>query len=434
MNRNTRAGALLLTLCLTLAPAAASADPAVPPFYAAVARLAPEGRLGQVVKQERVATTIPGAQAWRIAYVSSDVGERKTLATALVVAPVGVPPAGGRPVVAWAHGTTGTAQSCGPSQLLDPANDLNEYFLVGGDSWTDYGLPNLAAFVKEGYVVVGTDYQGLGGGGRHQYAVAATQARDVINAVRAVDSVRAFGAGRKAVVYGWSQGGGATLAAAGLPDYVARTGTAADGVQFIGFVAMAPQDVAVAALGKTLDGPTSEAMMSEMLASFGDSVFNFAHFAMGMWGTQAAYPDLRLTDFFTDEGAATLDKVFRNKCMHAGADTIAFVYGSGYKSLLLPQPKNAQAWARALVEGSVAPVKPVAPVMIYYGTKDTTVPPAMGQAYQAQMCKLGGNVGRVQLPGEQSHFTTPGAALPLYAPWIRDRFAGKPAAAGCPQG
>jgi hypothetical protein len=104
--------------------------------------------------------------------------------------------------MAWAHGTTGTAQSCGPSQVLNPAVSLNQYFLVNGNSWTDYGLPNLEAFIKEGYVVVGTDYQGLGGGGRHQYVVSATQGRDAINSVRAVGSMPETGAGKKAVMYG----------------------------------------------------------------------------------------------------------------------------------------------------------------------------------------------------------------------------------------
>ena len=72
---------------------------------------------------------------------------------------------------------------------------------------------SVEAFIKEGYVLVGTDYQGLGGGGRHQYAVAASQARDVIDSIRAVSSMKASGAGKKAIVYGWSQGGGATIAA-----------------------------------------------------------------------------------------------------------------------------------------------------------------------------------------------------------------------------
>jgi hypothetical protein len=100
-----------------------------------------------------------------------------------------------------------------------PAQGLNEYFLLNGDSWTDYGLPSVETFIKQGDVVVGTDYQGLGGGGRHQYAVAASQARDVIDSIRAAGSIKATGAGKKAIVNGWSQGGGATLAAASLPNY-----------------------------------------------------------------------------------------------------------------------------------------------------------------------------------------------------------------------
>ncbi len=31
----------------------------------------------------------------------------------------------------------------GPSQVLNPAQGLNEYFLVNGDSWTDNGLPSV---------------------------------------------------------------------------------------------------------------------------------------------------------------------------------------------------------------------------------------------------------------------------------------------------
>jgi hypothetical protein len=85
----------------------------------------------------------------------------------------------------------------------------------------------------------------------------------------------------------------------------------------------------------------------------------------------------------------------------------------------------------ALVRGSVLPVKPVAPVVIYWGTKDVTNPPVMGKLYRDQMCKLGGNVARVQLAGEQDHYTTPPTAQPLYVPWVRDRFEGKPIPDGC---
>ena len=49
-----------------------------------------------------------------------------------MVAPIGKAPADGRPIVAWAHGTTGTAQSCGPSQVLNPAVSLNDGVLIVG--------------------------------------------------------------------------------------------------------------------------------------------------------------------------------------------------------------------------------------------------------------------------------------------------------------
>lgn len=410
----------------------AEAQPQTPAFYEAASKISPEGALGQIVGQESIPTPVAGAQAWRIAYISSDATGRKTIVTGLIVAPVGPAPAGGRPIMAWAHGTTGTAENCGPSQVLSPAQELNEYFLMNGDSWTDYGLPSVEAFIKEGYVVVGTDYQGLGGGGRHQYAVAASQARDVIDSIRAASSMKASGAGNKAIVYGWSQGGGATIAAASLPDYIARQGTASDNIQLLGFVALAPFDTAVLAGGTPPDQSGSEKLMAELTAKFSDNVFNFTHFAMNMWGTQAAFPDLSLNNLFTDDGTKAVDRVFSNKCMHAAADTLNYAYASAYKTLLNPTPKNTPAWTAALVRSSVVPVKPVAPVIIYWGTKDTVVPPVMGKLYQDQMCKLGGNVERIQLAGEQTHFSTPGAAAPLYLPWVKERVAGRPLANGCP--
>lgn len=118
-----------ITVCCSigLAGGLAQAEPSTPAFYAAASKIKPEGELGQIVSQEAVATPVAGAQSWRIAYISSDVAGRKTLATGLVVAPVGAPPVGGRPIMAWAHGTTGAAQNCGPSQVVDPAKGLNEY-------------------------------------------------------------------------------------------------------------------------------------------------------------------------------------------------------------------------------------------------------------------------------------------------------------------
>ena len=436
MNRHIASTAALAlvagTFFLAGQPRAAEVD--VPGFYAAAARLKPEGKLGQVIAKESVATSIPNAAAWRIAYISSDLRGRRTIATGLVIAPKGAPPKSGRPILAWAHGTTGTAQNCGPSQVQNPAQELNEYFLVGGTSWTDFGVPGVTEFIKEGYVVVATDYQGLGGGGRHQYAVAVTQGQDVIDSIRAAGSMGLSGTNRKAAVYGWSVGAGATLGAASMPDYIRQKNTAFDGIEAVGFVALAPYDVAVSAPKGSMDDAGATKMMQGLTQGFSDNVMNFAHYAMTLWAMPAAFPDLKLTDVFTDDGAKAIDEIMTKKCMHAGADTINYAYGATYKSMLRDPPANALGWTKALVQGSVAPVAPVAPVVIYWGTKDVVLPPVMGKLYREQMCALGGNVARVQLPGEQTHFSTPGAAMPMYVPWIKDRFAGKSAPDGCAGG
>lgn len=335
--------------------------------------------------------------------------------------------------MSWAHGTTGAAQSCGPSQVLNPVVPLNEYFLVGGNSWTDYGIPAIEEFIQEGYVVVATDYQGQGGGGKHQYALAATNARDTIDAARAASSMKETGAGKKTIIYGWSQGGGVAVAAASMPEYFSQKGTASDNLELMGSVALAPDDIAIMLPGATIDQASAQKSLSGLIQMFTGNVFDFSHMAMSMWGVQAANPNLKLTDLFTDNGAKVLDEVISNKCMHAVADTLNFNFGTQYKTFLKDQISNPLEWTKTMVRGSVNPVKPISPVVIYWGNKDVTNPPIMGKLYQEQMCKLGGNVNRVQLPGDQSHFTTPGASKQFYISWIKDRLAGKIASNNCDQ-
>ncbi|MFM9152078.1 MAG: lipase, partial [Methylocystis sp.] len=124
---------LFLICLMSLTPTslyAASLQTPLSPFYAQLQSISAKGPLGQIVRKETVATHIPNAEAWRIAYISSDLLDRKTVSTAVLVAPKGKAPKEGRPIIAWAHGTTGTAQNCGPSQVIDPAKTLNQYFMT----------------------------------------------------------------------------------------------------------------------------------------------------------------------------------------------------------------------------------------------------------------------------------------------------------------
>ncbi|MCS5711500.1 alpha/beta fold hydrolase [Candidatus Berkiella aquae] len=427
---------LLTTLFLLSLSPAGFATPDFGPvsmgdFYASLPGVKQNAKLGEIIKSEKISTSMANVQAWKIAYISSDVLEHKTLATAIVAFSNTSALKKDRPIIAWAHGTTGTAQNCGPSQILDPAQPLNQYFLPNGNSWSDYGLPAMKAFIDAGYVIVASDYQGLGAGGKHQYAVAATQARDVINSIRAASLLPEVKVGSKAVIYGWSQGGGAVIAAAGLSDYVNQKGTAKDNIEIIGVVAMAPYDLAVTFPNKKVDATEATTYLNQLSAQFSTNIFNFTHYAQNVWGMVAAFPNLQLNDIFTDEGAKIVNEVLERKCMHAATDTFNFAYGKEYKNLLRSDIKNASAWIEAYQKSSVMPVKPMAPIIIYYGTDDTTVPPVMGKLYAEQMCQLGANITRVQLSGNQNHFTTPEKAEPLYIQWVADRFAGKEAVNGC---
>lgn len=400
-------------------------------FYATIPEINSDAKLGSIIKSEKIPTTTKNAQAWKIVYVSSDVQDRKTLATGIIVIPKGDHTSAGRPIIAWAHGTTGTAQTCGPSQVLDPAQPLNQYFMPKGNSWTDFGIPALDAFIKAGYVIVATDYQGLGAGGRHQYTIAATQARDVINSIRAAAAFGEAHTSDKALVYGWSQGGGATIAAAGLTDYLTQKGSAHDGIELVGFVAMAPFDIAITFPPGKLNNEQATQYIQKLGDSFSANVFNFTHYAQNIWGMAAAFPELKLNDILTDDGARIADELLLRKCMHVASDTFNYAYSTNYKNLLRPSINNASLWIEAYKKGSVMPVKPMAPVIIFYGNHDTTVPPIMGKLYAQQMCKMGATITRTQLPGDQNHFSTPASAEPLYLDWVADRFAGKPAKNGC---
>ncbi len=87
--------------------------------------------------------------------------------------------------MSWAHGTTGLGDAGSPSTQPDPARELTLYFEPGSETQIDYGIPGLQTFIDEGWVVVATDYQGLGSPGVHQYTVNRTNAIDAVTIVQA---------------------------------------------------------------------------------------------------------------------------------------------------------------------------------------------------------------------------------------------------------
>ncbi|CAK7212415.1 hypothetical protein SCUCBS95973_001455 [Sporothrix curviconia] len=126
-----------------------------------------------------------------------------TVATSgYMVVPDGDAPAGGWPVVTWAHGTTGIADACAPT-INDPASDQETNAVL------------LAGWVSKGYAVVRTDYEGLGTPGDHPYLIGPSEARAVLDIVRAARQHEPR-LGSRVVIAGHSQGGHAALWAASM--------------------------------------------------------------------------------------------------------------------------------------------------------------------------------------------------------------------------
>ncbi len=102
---------------------------------------------------------------------------------------------GSRPVIDYAVGTQGLAQSCAPSSQLQDG--------------TEYETANIVALLKQGWAVVVSDYQGYTTGSQSLYTVGAAEGHAVLDAATAADQVPGTGLSSSAptAIWGYSQGG-----------------------------------------------------------------------------------------------------------------------------------------------------------------------------------------------------------------------------------
>jgi pimeloyl-ACP methyl ester carboxylesterase len=146
---------------------------------------------------------LKGARDTLLLYRSTGIDGSRIAVSGSLAVPKGKAPKGGWPVISYAHGTVGAADRCAPTRGYD-ANRL-----------TDYVYPLLRRWLKAGYAVVRTDYQGLGTPGVHEYLVGEAEGRSVLDAVRAARRVSPD-LSKRFVIAGHSQGGHAALFAASL--------------------------------------------------------------------------------------------------------------------------------------------------------------------------------------------------------------------------
>jgi pimeloyl-ACP methyl ester carboxylesterase len=139
------------------------------------------------------------SRTYRVLYRSTSAAGKPIAVSGDVSLPKGRAPKGGWPVVSWAHGTSGAADVCAPSRTPGLSGPADEF-----DGW-----------LKAGYAVARTDYEGLGTPGPHPYLIGVSAGRTVIDIVTSAGQLDRR-VGRRWAVVGASQGGHAALFAAAL--------------------------------------------------------------------------------------------------------------------------------------------------------------------------------------------------------------------------
>ncbi|OUJ14617.1 lipase [Acetobacter orientalis] len=374
-----------------LAHEAALALP-ITPFYTAPDTTAQTGSVwpGKLVRAEKATQdyTVPaGTSVWRIVYHSLDAQRHDVLTSAFILLPAGPTPTGGWPVVAWAHGTSGVAQSCAPSLMKD----------------LYYGDEGLFDFPKAGLAVVATDYHGQGTPGAHQYMNKLAQGYDVIYAVAAAQAALPGILSQKWVADGHSQGGMAAWSVGEMeqqlqnPNYLGTVSVSGT-VDMLDFIAPKPEE--------------------------GGAPF---YFPMVAFGTKARFADFDEHSVLTKAGYAHYPLLSTKGCWFTGHAAYA---GKTSADIMQPNWTKAPAIQALLKEDSVGQLPVKGPLMVLTGGGDVSVPPGGVKATARKACKNGIKLFFHLYPG-LDHDPTMTNSTPDQIEWIKDRFAGKPFTPNC---
>ncbi|MEU9734331.1 lipase family protein [Streptomyces sp. NPDC048002] len=417
--------------CLpTVSATAADTQPVVsrgvtiPAFYTPPAQL-PSAN-GALIRTEPLplGLSIPGLDgrpmpgtATRLMYKSTDSAGLPVAVTGAYIEPSAAwKGSGPRPLVAVASGTMGQGDQCAPSFALE-----NPLTLTGDTVSVGYEALAVYRILQTGAAVVLTDYVGLGTTDRlHTYVNRLDQAHALLDAARAARAVPGASVTPSSPtgLYGYSQGGGASAAAAELQSSYAPD------VPLAGTYAGAPP----ADLTSTMKGIDGSALAGAL--------------AWSINGFAQADADLRavIEANVNDTGKAAL-KDASTMCVGDAIFGYGFTNstkwtksGKSVADIIAADPR-AQA---ALDRQRIGTLKPSGPVRVVTGTQDDIVPHAQARQLAKDWCAKGGNVtyDAMVLPNLGDKILT-NHLVPLITDqgdavsWLTDRLSGKPTTSNC---
>ncbi len=401
----------------------ASAAP-IDPFYTPPAQL--PSAPGSVIKSEPmpVLATLPGQDGWpvnaqRVMYTSrTQDGAPVAVSGTFLDATHPWRGSGPRPTVVIAPGTSGQGRQCAPSIAFSTGFDVfpdqlsispNQEAISAG-AWSELGARVLVI-----------DYIGLGTPGMHTYVNRVEEAHAVLDAARAANNLAHVGQNNPVAFWGYSQGGGATAAAAELqPTYASE-------LNLKGTWAGAPPADLAATLQR-VDGNLIGGVIGYAVNGF-----------------LARYPELRgtLNSVASPQGMAVLNAL-STECIGDIIFKQPFLHSSEFTAdhqPLLGHLEAIPAAAKILSDQRIGTLTPTTPVLITSGLNDDTVPYPQARQLAVDWCAKNATVAfrTNDLPP-----ILPGAVLPNHfgpelldgygtngaIPWILARLNGTPLS-GC---
>jgi pimeloyl-ACP methyl ester carboxylesterase len=343
----------------------------------------PAGKPGELIRSESFDEyELPlEVSAVRILYHSRSASGEDVATSGVVLIPSDEkPPAGGWPIIAWAHEASGVARSCAPSLMRNVGHG-----------------PFLSMYVNLGYAVVATDYTGLGTSFRNAFLDAPSNATDVIGSVSAARAALPQ-LGVRWIVMGEGEGSLAAVAVAEKQNEIRDPG-------YLGSIAVSGLADAKELFVHSTQGPASSVFLA--------------------YGVKTVYPQFQVTDMLTEKTLALYQQIGQT-CGEAAA-----VARFPPAETLKPSWENNEFVKQYFARNSPGQTQARAAILVISADADRTVPVTVTAPVIARMCKQGNRVQWERYPNIDPSRVIGDSARDQIS-WIEGRFAGRPAPANCP--
>jgi hypothetical protein len=342
----------------------------------------PIGKPGELIRSEGFDeySFSPEVSAVRILYYSRSATGEDVAASGVVLIPgEGNPPAGGWPVITWAHGSTGVARTCAPSLMRN----------VGYGSF-------LSMYVKLGYGVVAADYTGLGTNFRNAFLDGPDNAVDLIASISAARAAVPQ-LGTRWIVMGEAEGSLAVVAVAEKQNEIRDPG-------YLG-------GIAISGVAGTREIYEQSAQSGLMLTSLA-------------YGIKTVYPGFQVTDMLTEKGLALYHDIEQ---MCSRTTTTPELSPA---EMVKPGWENNAYVRLYFARNSIGQTRAYGPILVVTDDADQGIPATMTAQAVARMCKQGDWVRWDRYPDLEPGRVI-GDSVRDQIAWIEARFAGRQTPTNC---